>query len=133
MSRVYLEEHDNQCPYKIMQCKCGDRFPRHQLDIHNAQACKFRDVDCPFKNIGCDKVIKACDLQSHIVEDASAHLLLAVNRMLEHQNVIKNLNARVKSLEAENKEMKQTLEDHVTKTNNDLSTCRKEFRKINSR
>ena len=52
MSRMYLDEHNNQCMYKIIDCQCGDRFPRHEQAIHNAQACKMRDVECTFKNIG---------------------------------------------------------------------------------
>ena len=147
MSKMYLEEHNGHCPYKMIECKCGDRFPRHQQDLHNAQACKIREVECPFKIIGCVKKVRACDLQSHLDEHTSEHLLLAVNRLYEHQNVIKHLNARVIALEGDNKEMKQSLEKNAQKSMKDISqldvklkktntnlsyheaTCKKEFRK----
>jgi len=129
MSRMYLDEHDEQCFYKIIECKCGDRFPRHELAIHNAQACKMRDVECTFKNIGCTKVVRACDLQKHVVEDTNAHLILAMNRMMEHQGVINNLNTRVVALEGENKEMKLALENYAKKSTTDISELSTKFKK----
>ena len=150
MSRMYLNEHNEQCSYAIIECECGDRFPRHQLAIHNSQVCKIREVECPFINIGCGVKVRACDLQSHLDEDTGKHLLLSVSRLAEHQNVIKDLNGRVIILEGENKELKQSLENHVKKSTKDISqldaklnktsknlsnheaTCNKEFRKISS-
>jgi len=121
MSRMYLDEHDGQCIYKIIECICGDRFPRHKLEIHNSQFCKMREVECPFKKIGCKKRVRACDLQTHLVEDTNSHLLLAMTRMMEHQDVINNLNSRVVELEGQNKELKLALENHVQKSTSDLS------------
>jgi seryl-tRNA synthetase len=107
----------------------------------------LRAVECPFKNIGCIKIIKACDVQTHVVEDAPAHLLLAVNRMTEHQDVIKKLHVQVQTLENENKELKSTIEkkekeskeeisklgNTVTHISKELSTlektCKREFAK----
>ena len=129
MSRMYLDEHNNQCMYKIIDCQCGDRFQRYEQAIHNAQACKMRDVECTFKNIGCTKVVRACDLQKHVVEDANAHLILAMNRMMEHQDVINNLNTRVVALEGENKEMKLALENYAQKSTTDISQLSTEFKK----
>jgi len=144
---MYLEEHNGHCQYKMIECKCGDCFPRHQQDLHNAQACKIREVECPFKIIDCVTKVRACDLQSCLDENTSKHLLLAVNRLTEHQNVIKDLNARVTAVEGENKELKQSLEKNAQKSMKDISqldvklkktnknlscheaTCKKEFRK----
>lgn len=103
MSRMYLDQHDEQCIYKTIECKCGLRFPRHELEIHRTQFCKFREVECPFKKIGCNKMVRACDLQKHLAEETNTHLLLAMNRMMEYQGVINNLNTRVFELENQNK------------------------------
>jgi len=148
LSKLYLDEHNEQCPYKIIHCECGEFFLRHQLEIHNTQVCQIRRVDCPFKNIGCTIQVRACDLQSHLDEYASKHLLFTMNRMMEHQNVIKRLNDRVIALEGENKGLKQLLNNHVDKSMKDISqlgvklnktnknlsnhevACKKEFRKI---
>ena len=115
MSRAYLNEHQEQCIYKMIECKCGIRLPRHELEIHNANICKFREVECPFKKIGCTKSVKACDLQSHLAEEAHTHLLLALNRMMEHQEVINSLNTKVVALEDQNKELKLALENNAKK------------------
>jgi len=150
MSRMYLEEHDNQCIYKIIECKCGDRFPRHELAIHNAQSCKLRQVECPFKKIGCTTIVRACDLETHLAEAINTHLLLAMNRMIEYQGVISELNTRVIALEGQNKGLKLTLENHEKKSTTDISqlstkfkksskalanhekTCKKEFKKLSN-
>eukprot|EP00536_Pseudo-nitzschia_multiseries_P013890 jgi/Psemu1/291121/fgenesh1_pg.629_\ len=150
MSRLYVDEHDSQCPYKIIKCKCGDRFPRHQLETHNAQVCKMRDVECPYRQVGCKVIVRACDMQNHLAEEANAHLMLVVNRMMEYQNVINNLNKRVITLEEENKALKNKVENHIRKTTTDISqlntkfkktsknladheaTCKKEFIKLSS-
>ena len=122
MSRVYLDQHDNQCIYKIIECECGLRLPRHELEIHEAQSCVLRKVDCPFKKIGCSKCVKACDLQKHLAEETSTHLLLAMNRMMEHQDVINNLNTRVFELEGQNRGLKLALDTRAKTEVSRLST-----------
>mmetsp|Transcript_27440 Transcript_27440/g.60396 ORF Transcript_27440/g.60396 Transcript_27440/m.60396 type:complete len:437 (-) Transcript_27440:696-2006(-) len=129
MSRMYIDEHDEQCRYKIIECECGERFPRHELAIHNAQACKLRYVECPYKKMGCNVAVRACDLQKHLEEEANTHLMFAVNRMMEYQDVINNLNTRVGKLEKENKTLKHTVDNHVRKSTTDLSELNKKFKK----
>lgn len=121
LSRLHLPEHDKICAYKIITCQCGDHFPRHETPIHEQNACKLREAECPFHNIGCLKVIKACDLQSHVMEDAPSHLLLAVNRMSEHQDVIVKLHSKVLALEQENKNLKQMIENNAIKAKDEIS------------
>lgn len=145
VSRMYLSRHDRECPLKIIQCECGDEFQRRQSAVHKEQACKMRMVDCPFKDIGCIKQIKAMELKNHVVDDAPAHLLLAVNRMTEHQDVIRKLHDRVEALEKENELLKESaekdkkeskaeiikLQHQATKMSKELTnlekTCKREF------
>jgi hypothetical protein len=147
MSQMYLEQHQTSCPYKMITCECGDSFPRNRSAVHLAQACRRRTVECPFHKIGCVKIVKACDLEKHIQEDATAHLLLAVDRMSEHQDVIRALHAKAAAMEAENNTLKQAFEQHekeskslisgleskLSTTSKELAalsaTCKKEFRK----
>lgn len=113
MSRMYLEQHDSQCIYKVVECDCGLGLPRHDLESHKANSCVLRQVDCPFKRIGCTTCVKACDLQKHLADETSTHLMLAMNRMMEHQDVINNLNTRVVELEGQNRGLKLALETRV--------------------
>ena len=145
VSKKHLSQHDKACLHKIVQCECGDEFKRKETAAHKGQACKMRLVECPFKDIGCIKEVQAKDVKTHVVEDAPAHLLLAVNRMNEHQDVIKKMHFKLLELEADNKQLKETmekqqtdskkeiskLETQLTKTNKELTTlqkkCKKEF------
>ncbi|KAG7364947.1 TRAF-type zinc finger domain containing protein [Nitzschia inconspicua] len=145
VSKMYLAKHDQECPFAIIHCECGDEFPRLQSTVHAEQACKFRTVECPFKNLGCLHEVRAIDLKAHVVDDAPGHLLLAVNRMAEHQDVIRKLHAKVDTLEKDNqllhenaekieKEFKDQiskLQAQVTKMTKEFATlektCKKEF------
>jgi hypothetical protein len=145
VSKVRLSWHDKECPYKIIQCECGDEFQRKETAVHKEQACKMRTVECPFKDIGCIKEVKAKDIDKHVVEDGPSHLLLAVNRMKEHEDVIKKMHFKVLELEGENQQLKEVmekqqtdskkeiskLESQLTKTNRELATlqktCKNEF------
>jgi TRAF-type zinc finger len=147
ISKMYLPRHDLECPFKIIACECGDEFQRRQTAVHIEQACKMRIVECPFKDIGCLKEIKAVDLKTHVVEDAPAHSLLALGRMAEHQDVIRKLYGRVQTLEEENQQLKEhsekaekeskneisKLQTQVTKMSKELAalekTCKREFSK----
>ena len=148
MSRIYLNEHDDQCVYKIIECKCGERFPRHELDHHTKQVCKLREVERPFNKVGCTKTVQVCVLQAHLAEEVDSHLILIMNRMMEHQDVINDLNFKVSALEEENKDLKLALQSHVKKSTTDMCkietnikksskalaahevTCKKEFIKL---
>ena len=127
MSRMYLDQHDGECPFKIIKCECGDVLRRHELEIHLAQSCKLREVECPFKKIGCTKVVRACNIQKHLEEEVNTHLLLAMNRMLEYQDVINNLNIRVLSLEDQNRELQSTLENYMEKSTTEISQLNQNF------
>lgn len=145
VSRMYLNQHNRECPHTMIECECGDTFPRRQSTAHKEQACKLRTVECPFKDIGCLKEVRAMDVKAHVVEDAPAHLLLAVNRMTEHQEVIRKLHLKVETLETENAQLRETaekreqessqritkLQTQVNKMSKELTTlektCKKEF------
>jgi hypothetical protein len=148
LSKIYLEPHDNSCPYKIITCDCGDSFPRHERAHHLSQVCTFRDVNCPLFSIGCVKAIKACHMQQHVDEAANAHLLLAVNRMMEYEETMRGMRSKILSLEHESRELRNYVEKYqktstkevsnveakVAKTTKALAqleaTCKKQFKKI---
>ena len=114
MSRMYLDQHDGQCIFKVVECECGLGLARHELQSHKAQSCVLREVECPFKKLGCPKCVVARDLQNHLAEETSTHLMLAMNRMMEHQDVINNLNTRVVELEGQNRGLKLALSKQST-------------------
>jgi len=132
MSRMYLDQHDGQCIFKVIECECGLGLARHELRSHKAQSCVLREVECPFKKLGCPKCVVARDLQKHLAEETSTHLMLAMNRMMEHQDVINNLNTRVVELEGQNRGLKLALSKQSTPgTITSLSSLKQESKKEN--
>jgi hypothetical protein len=150
MSRIYLQSHDSKCPHKIVHCECGEIFKAHEMQAHRSEACKFRIVDCPFKSVGCINEVKACELQVHVTDDMSSHLLLAVRRIEEQQKVIIQLHSSVGTLKSEKEELVRSIQGHnenstvkfgelqtqMTKLSKDLGdfekSSKKEFKKLNS-
>lgn len=125
MSKMYLKQHDNQCIYKEIECECRLRLPRHEFKTHKTESCVLREVNCPFKQIGCTTCVKACDLEKHLTEDTGTHLMLAMNRMMEHQDVINNLNSRVVELEGQNRGLTLALETRAKTEISQLSALAK--------
>lgn len=150
MSRKYLEIHDAQCPHKIVQCDCGEKFKAREEPAHRTDACKLRLVTCPFKNIGCIKEVKACELPLHVTEDMTSHLLLAVDQIKQQQQVIQNLHTSLGSLRSENEELARSLQAHsehastetqqlqtkITKLTKELAdfqkSCKNELKRLNT-
>ena len=99
MSRIHIDSLDEKYPYKIYMCPCGDIFPKHELSKHQSIVCKLRDLSSSFANIGCMKITKACDVNQHITEDVTSHLLLTVNRMMEYEKQMRKMHIKITSLE----------------------------------
>jgi len=152
ISRKHLVKHRQTCPYEIIECPlgCGDKYARNMTDKHKADICALREIPCPFANIGCTVRVLARDLPEHVgnLESTNSHLLLAVNRMMEYQKVIKNMNGKISTLEDDSMSLKHLFATHKTQTdnqhkevtnkltslskkvNNMESSSRKEFQKI---
>jgi hypothetical protein len=109
VSQMHLSQHMATCPFKVITCDCGDHFPLKEFETHKRDSCQLRVVPCPFKEIGCIKEVVARHLPQHVQDDVSSHLLLAMNRMLEHQEVIKNLHTKLLELEVEKNAIKQSM------------------------
>ena len=93
-------------------------------DKHKAEICPLREVACPFANVGCTTRVLARDLPEHVgsLETTNSHLLLAVNRMMEYQTVIKNLNTKVKLLEDDTTSLKRLFATYKTQTDKEQSS-----------
>ena len=146
ISRLHLKEHDEVCLFKQCSCECGEVFVRGELQKHQTQACKLREVACPFEKIGCSKRVRACDLEQHVADDNSWHLLQAMTRMMEYEEVLRNMKQTQQTLIQQNKELRDalksatdsmektmsTVDAKMIKTTKELrnleSTCKKEFK-----
>jgi TRAF-type zinc finger len=118
LSKIHLPHHDLECDYKLIRCEaCGDEtIPRQEYGHHLRSVCPLRDVNCPFARVGCSKVVSAQSLPSHVADDNTAHLLVLLDRILEMQTVIRDLNGKVQRLQAENQELTTQMQDNVQAT-----------------
>jgi len=100
-SRKWAADHDLICPQKNVHCEreCGDMVMRRKMRRHLDQACALRRVDCPFLEIGCLSELVHRTLPEHLESCHTSHMLLALKRISEQQNVIKDLYNRVNELE----------------------------------
>lgn len=70
---------------------CDIRVPRSKLSRHLLKECPLADVDCEFKSVGCDVIVKRRDLDAHIKENVIKHQRLQQKVIFEMQAVIENL------------------------------------------
>ena len=52
-------------------------------------------------------------MNQYLDDDGSSHLLLAVNRMMKYQDLVKSMRDRITALEHENKDLKQSFENQL--------------------
>ena len=110
LSQKHLAEHEKVCNYKRIACQCGESIPRQHIQHHRQEVCPLRDSSCPFYELGCTKVCQAQDIPQHVETDVASHLLLALDRMMEFQTVIRTLHGKIASLQDENQQLHQTLQ-----------------------
>lgn len=102
----HQERHDAQCQHKPVACEhgCGELVPRHAQAAHFEHACPQAPAPCPFAALGCAASLTRQEVPTHVEVAAQGHLLLAVNRISEHQDVIRKLSARMSELEKTQRE-----------------------------
>ena len=127
MSKKHVPLHDETCQYKRITCSCGNSFARHQKLQHENEVCPLRDTKCPFASIGCSRLLQAQDIPNHVQEETSSHMLLALNRILEVQDVIRDMNGKMKTLQDENLRLRQALEGVRTNAEKETSNVDKKI------
>lgn len=96
-----VEAHDSSCLFKLLPCeKCGEHIPRAQLRVHSTVACPLREASCTFGAIGCQAPLNHRDVAEHLERCTQSHLMLLLQTVLEQQDVIRSLSARVYELES---------------------------------
>ena len=145
-------EHDEECGYKPLPCPngCGMKIPRNDVHVHVRDKCSLRAAECPLASFGCTSIVQARDITDHLNDTADKHFMLIANRMVEYQNAMKEMNARIHTLEEKNALLERELQrstiqlqskNEAKAISNDVkkltkrlgtleNTCRTEFKKV---
>lgn len=64
-------EFECDCPQK-----CGDKFSLDKLKAHMQEKCPNGLVPCPMAGVGCEHIMKRCEVQQHLKDDNHSHLAM---------------------------------------------------------
>ncbi len=112
-SFLHQIRHDEEdCQYKILPCPngCGVELCRKDVPIHVRDECSLRPVACPLCEFGCQDIIQARDVNQHLNDSTDKHFRFMVNRMLEYQHQMTDMNDYIRSLEVTNSRLEKNLQ-----------------------
>ena len=85
-----VHEHEQLCPRKVVNCPqtgCFDSMEREKLLVHMESVCKFTEVDCKFKDFGCNVRKVRMFIKQH-EEDVQLHLDLARKKIIQLEETV---------------------------------------------
>jgi TNF receptor-associated factor 4 len=113
------DNHWPICPCRSVPCpnECGKYLVRKNLEAHQASECLLAVVKCSFDFAGCKVEIPRKEMAAHITESLADHISL---QAISHQKQLKELQADISELKAENQKLKDTLDEQSQKFKDQL-------------
>ena len=113
------DNHWPICPCRSVPCpnECGKYLLRKDVGAHQANDCLLQVVKCSFSFAGCKIEIPRKEMATHITESLADHMSL---QAISHQLQLKELQADIKELKAENQKLKDELDDQHWKLKDQL-------------
>jgi len=93
------QKHFDICRQFPILCtnKCGVKdIPREKLEVHVRDECPATEVQCEYKNLGCEAVFPRSDAKSHSQTQIEIHLNLALRGLDATQHQVHELVSLVK-------------------------------------
>ncbi|XP_068730464.1 TNF receptor-associated factor 4-like [Montipora capricornis] len=116
-SFVYNQKqtHLATCVQFPVQCaKCGLRdIPRQKLEAHVRDKCHKTEVECEFKNLGCDAVFPRSDAKLHSESEVERHLALALRGLEATQHQVRALASLVRDQSQRLRRLEQMSEKYA--------------------
>jgi hypothetical protein len=133
-----IDSHPNVCPLYKISCpqNCNELIERKYIEIHLAGHCIYSNIDCPYKEYGCQTKLIRKDLNEYMTSNMNKHNLLVLIWLSNfQQNILENtvsFKETLSSLETKVKKIEENLAsfDVLNKTEyvykDDESSCSNE-------
>jgi hypothetical protein len=123
-----IDAHKNICLKELIECPqgCKNKIERGDFNLHK-QSCLYSFIDCPFNIFGCEEKFKRIEKEKRLKEDAVKHLNLTIEKILNMQNEIKELNQKLKNFENDLSEFKKKEAEDIM----ELKSNKKNFNEQN--
>ncbi|KAJ7353873.1 TNF receptor-associated factor 4 [Desmophyllum pertusum] len=117
------QEHLDVCRKFPVHCtnKCGLKdIPRAKLEVHVRDECPATEVQCEYKNLGCEAVFPRSNAKSHSETQVKSHLNLALRGLKTTQHGLETTQHQVRALVSLVKDQSQKIE----RLEKDMSTVK---------
>ena len=115
-----IDTHNGTCPEFPLLCpnECLKDLIRKEIESHIENDCPNTMIECPYKKMGCETVMKRCEIEEHEQRSESKHLK---NVVIYFSNETEQMKSNFKSQERHFKSQEQTykLEIKGLKSEND--------------
>ncbi|XP_066935129.1 TNF receptor-associated factor 6-like isoform X2 [Clytia hemisphaerica] len=85
-------------------------IPRNQMQCHVTEKCVKVPTPCEFAPLGCQKQTTIASKESHRIEATQHHLALALNKLIEQQDELKQKSDQLFSLRSDHERLKSKLD-----------------------
>nr|XP_058965254.1 TNF receptor-associated factor 5-like [Pocillopora verrucosa] len=129
------QQHHNVCQKFPVQCTniCGlSNIPREKLLAHIRDDCPLTEIDCKYKNLGCQSAFPRTRTKSHLESHMESHLLLAVCSLETTQNQVKDQSKQIERLISLFNDQSQQLNDQSQQLNNQSQQLNDQLQQLNN-
>ena len=102
-----IDTHNGICPEFPLLCpnECLKDLIRKEIESHIENDCPNTMIECPYKKMGCEAVMKRCEIEEHEQRSESKHLK---NVVIYFSNETEQMKSNFKSQERHFKSQEQT-------------------------
>ena len=93
-----IDTHNGTCPEFPLLCpnECLKDLLRKEMESHIENDCPNTMIECPYKEMGCEAVMKRCEIVEHEQRSESKHLK---NVLIYFSNEVEQMKSNFKSQE----------------------------------
>ncbi|XP_064389742.1 TNF receptor-associated factor 5-like [Halichondria panicea] len=120
---ILVGDHKRTCPEVILACpnKCNEKLKRKDIEEHRNE-CSLEEVDCPFKEAGCEVRLPRKDIPEHETTSMQSHLRLAMKASATVNTAMATVKRENKKLKKSHDELKGDLDTILSVVSTELSS-----------